>query len=65
MTAAATMQRPPAVTSIATPLDRAWQRYRAAVQEALDRPTEAAVRRRDAAREVWVALAFGRGSEAA
>jgi hypothetical protein len=54
------MQRPPAVTSIATPLDRAWQRYRAAVQEAMAHPTKAAVRRRDVARKVWLRLFLDR-----
>lgn len=57
---AAAMQRPPAVTSIATPLDRAWQRYRAAVQEAMAHPTKAAVRRRDVARKVWLRLFLDR-----
>lgn len=50
--------------SIATPVDRAWQRYKAAVIEALANPTDAAVLGRETARKEWLAL-FVREREAA
>lgn len=52
------------VASIATPVERAWQRYRAAVVEAIERPTEAAALRREAARKEWMEL-FLRARDAA
>lgn len=44
------------IPSIATTLDRAWQRYRIEAAEAEAHPNDRTILRRDAAREAWLAL---------